>query len=189
MLASVRFLIRNPLWRRAPRGFTFDRVTSVQPTGIVEAVYDITTEDHEFVANGIVIHNCHQATSCLDKVNDPSEGGHGREWQAWMRKVGLDPRRFDPTEETVYQDKVTQAISEDKLNRAYGPRTPVAEYKNREKVEIPTSLEVLVEIHGRLMRGKFKKVRGGYQFNCTAPNKAELIFTFRAFPKDRTYKL
>lgn len=144
----------------------------------------------EAFINEVVLHEmCHQATSCLDKVNDPSEGGHGREWQAWMRKVGLDPRRFDPTEETVYQDKVTQAISEDKLNRAYGPRTPVAEYKNREKVEIPTSLEVLVEIHGRLMRGKFKKVRGGYQFNCTAPNKAELIFTFRAFPKDRTYKL
>jgi hypothetical protein len=144
----------------------------------------------EAFINEVVLHEmCHQATSCLDKVNDPSEGGHGREWQAWMRRVGLDPRRFDPTEETVYQDKATQAISEDKLNRAYGPRTPVAEYKNLEKVSSPTSLEVLVLIKGRLMRGKFKKVRGGYEFHCVAPNNANLIFTFKAFPKDRTYKL
>lgn len=38
---------------------------------------------------------CHQAVSEIDQVFDPTEGGHGNNWQQWMVRVGLAPFRFD----------------------------------------------------------------------------------------------
>lgn len=45
---------------------------------------------------------CHQSVSEIDRVYDRTEQGHGPNWQAWMRRVGLNPRRFDPNDNTTY---------------------------------------------------------------------------------------
>jgi hypothetical protein len=153
-------------------------------------IADKLFNSNEAFVNEIFLHElCHMAVSCIDKTREILEAGHGPLWQKWMRHVGLDPRRFDPTEEVVYQDKVTQAITEEKLNRAYGKRTPPSEFKKLEKVTAPTTAEVAVDIHGRMMIGKFLKSRSGYHFTCVAPNKSRLTFVFKTFPKDRTYMI
>jgi hypothetical protein len=89
---------------KIPKGFCLDTILSVQPTGNIEKVYDITTEDHEFVANGIVVHNCHQADRTLDGNLDQSLSGHGPGWQKWMRSIGLEPRQYDESDSLVYMD-------------------------------------------------------------------------------------
>ena len=45
---------------------------------------------------------CHQAVSEIDKVEDNTAGGHGPNWVAWMRKVGLDPRRYNNNDPALY---------------------------------------------------------------------------------------
>lgn len=48
---------------------------------------------------------CHEAVSELDKVFSREEAGHGSHWKAWMLKVGLNPLRFDPNDNTTYMSK------------------------------------------------------------------------------------
>ena len=44
--------------------FAADRVLTVEPAGVAPKVYDITVKgQHEFIANGILVHNCIDATS------------------------------------------------------------------------------------------------------------------------------
>lgn len=52
----------------------------------------------------VVLHEmCHQAVTEIDKADwDNSEKGHGPHWKAWMRKVGLNPNRFDPQDNSTY---------------------------------------------------------------------------------------
>jgi hypothetical protein len=48
---------------------------------------------------------CHQAVTDIDKSFSMEEAGHGAEWKAWMVKVGLNPRRFDPNPNETYMSK------------------------------------------------------------------------------------
>jgi len=51
---------------------------------------------------------CHQAVTDLDYNGKPmvlAEGGHGPEWQAWMRKVGLEPKRYD---DSTFKEYMTE---------------------------------------------------------------------------------
>jgi hypothetical protein len=90
--------------------------------------------------NEILLHEmCHSAVTCIDHVNDSSEGGHGPHWQAWMKKVGLDPRRYDPTDESVYKTADENAANEEKDFLVYGPKTKLAEYRKIDKLPKPTS--------------------------------------------------
>ena len=51
----------------------------------------------------IFLHECcHQAVTELDRVHDRTAQGHGVNWQTWMLKVGLNPRRFDPNDNSTY---------------------------------------------------------------------------------------
>ena len=45
---------------------------------------------------------CHQAVSHIDKVVDHTAGGHGPNWVAWMRRVGLDPKRYNTNDPALY---------------------------------------------------------------------------------------
>ena len=48
---------------------------------------------------------CHQAVTDVDHSGVAKalpEGGHGPEWQAWMRKVGLEPKRYDDSTFSEY---------------------------------------------------------------------------------------
>jgi hypothetical protein len=56
----------------------------------------------EFFVEVLLHEMCHQAVSEIDKVRDRTEQGHGPHWIAWMRKVGLNPNRYDPTENKVF---------------------------------------------------------------------------------------
>lgn len=120
-----------------PHGFVVDEVRSVIPSGQAEVVYDFTTEDHEFTANGILVHNCHQAAWCISHSSDNSERGHGPVWQQWMVDVGLDPRRFDPTDSSEYSLNTPRASEDEaRFTRTYGgPRLPDAVIDKAEKAK------------------------------------------------------
>lgn len=64
------------------------------------------------VLNTLVHEMCHQAVSEIDKVNDRSEGGHGSNWVAWMRKAGIPPSRYDMTDATEYMSGHEKALKE-----------------------------------------------------------------------------
>lgn len=59
----------------------------------------------------------HQAVSELDKVYSREAQGHGPEWQRWMVKIGLNPRRFDPNENTTYMNQKEKQEVEDRKAR------------------------------------------------------------------------
>lgn len=117
---------------------------------------------------------CHQAVATIDHVRDNSEGGHGPNWQTWMRHCGLDPRRFDPTDDTTYKTSSENAQSEEKYESAYGPKAKPAEIKRVSSLPHPTAqqisrgVEVYYVTHGRVLEGKiigrnfsYKNNRGG----------------------------
>lgn len=46
---------------------------------------------------------CHQAVSEIDQYDDSKEnGGHGSHWAHWMKKVGLNPLRYDKNRGITY---------------------------------------------------------------------------------------
>lgn len=49
----------------------------------------------EYVTLTLIVHEmCHQAVAEIDNVYDRTAGGHGPNWQAWMRHCGLEPNRY-----------------------------------------------------------------------------------------------
>jgi len=78
---------------------------------------------------------CHLAAWCLSCSDDFSEGGHGPVWQQWMTHVGLDPRRFDPTDDYEYQDDAQRQATEVSLTQQYGPRSPSKDVKALKKMK------------------------------------------------------
>lgn len=64
---------------------------------------------------------CHQAVTDLHHNGKPmvmEEGGHGPEWQAWMRKVGLEPKRYDDSTFSEYMTEEDRALFEEKADHA-----------------------------------------------------------------------
>jgi predicted SprT family Zn-dependent metalloprotease len=66
---------------------------------------------------------CHQACYELSAMS-PEEAadnrkhkGHGRVWSAWMRKVGLNPLRYDPNENSVYMTEEERTEHEQKMEK------------------------------------------------------------------------
>ncbi len=88
----------------------------------------------EFVANGLVIHNCHQSVWVLDNVKDPSQGGHGPAWQSWMRRVGLPPERYDNTDQALYMTDEEKAQKDQKANANWGSPMTAVEMKSYEAI-------------------------------------------------------
>src|SRR5262245_13491298 len=70
----------DSLQRESEASFVWDRVVSIEPRGIQDT-YDLTVEgDHNFVANGLIVHNSHSAAYALLayqsawlKANHPAE--------------------------------------------------------------------------------------------------------------------
>lgn len=63
---------------------------------------------------------CHLAAWNITKSADFSHNGHGPTWQMWMKKVGLDARRFDPTDDTEYQIGPEKYAKEAERSEKYG---------------------------------------------------------------------
>ena len=84
------------------------------------------------VFNEIFLHEmCHQAVSEIDKVVDRTEQGHGPNWKAWMRKVGLEPNRYDKTDVVEYMtedERQTHVQNKSKREEENGKRSRLPTY-------------------------------------------------------------
>lgn len=82
-------------------GMSWGTIKSVEPTGTVETVWDLTVEeDHSFVADGIVVHNCTKWSIANSKAKELS------------LSMGGDPTLFDdvPVElESSDEDEITRS--------------------------------------------------------------------------------
>jgi predicted SprT family Zn-dependent metalloprotease len=65
---------------------------------------------------------CHQAVTDVEYGGKPHglgpEGGHGPDWQAWMRKVGLEPNRYDNSTFSEYMTEEEKALFEENADNA-----------------------------------------------------------------------
>jgi predicted SprT family Zn-dependent metalloprotease len=61
---------------------------------------------------------CHQAVSEIDKTVDRTQQGHGPHWQQWMRKVGLNPSRYDHNDSDIYLSEEEQIEVKKKREKA-----------------------------------------------------------------------
>jgi len=97
---------------------------------------------------------CHQAALELSHNIDSSEGGHGSVWQKWMVDVGLDPRRFDPTEDAEYSTRNTKHLQrEADLSQKYGPRPTKVILDKLKRTRAYKGSEVMYIYRGRLFVG------------------------------------
>lgn len=126
---------------------------------------------------------CHQAVACIDRTFDPVEGGHGPLWKSWMRKVGLDPRRYDPTDDVAYSDPTAAAKKEEQYEEVYGPRKPASFFKKLTLVKDIYNQEVIFEQHGRALKGKFAKTRGGISFTFKGPRGGLTTLVCKSYPE------
>ncbi|QRE00244.1 hypothetical protein [Burkholderia phage BCSR5] len=99
---------------------------------------------------------CHQAVTQVDKMdNDPHERankGHGRYWQAWMKKVGLNPSRFDPNDNSTYLNKEEREAHDKKLQKLEQDKAAV----KLEPMHVSTrsaGQEVTVQWNNELLHG------------------------------------
>jgi hypothetical protein len=122
---------------------------------------------------------CHQAAWCISKETDKSEQGHGDTWKKWMVKVGLDPRRYDPTDDVEYKSGSAAIREESKLDEAYGPRATPKELK---ALKPTTNLgKCCIVSQGRIFKGG---VLANGKFQGIAPNGREFHFVSK---KTTTY--
>lgn len=56
----------------------------------------------EFFVETFLHEMCHQAVSEIDRKIEYENQSHGPLWASWMRKVGLNPLRFDPVGNATY---------------------------------------------------------------------------------------
>lgn len=106
----------------------------------------------------VLVHEmCHQAAWTVSKSTDRSEGGHGPVWQGWMRKVGLDPRRYDSTESVEYEDSREAQLKEVSLTKQYGPRSDPKKLGLTPWTAKPVAgHEYVIHYQGRLFKGTWK---------------------------------
>ena len=131
--------------------YTLVRVKRVYKTDRVEKVYDFTTTNHTFIANGLLTHNCHHCpASSYDMINN---------FQAYY-KIGLTatPERNDGLDKAMnfylgdiaYKHKSKDDINEDILpvkvkvrncNTYYRPKLVLDKGKFRFKTKDDKNLE------------------------------------------------
>lgn len=152
---------------------------------------DLFNASEHFVNEIIVHEQCHQAVYVDLGHTELEEQGHGPKWQAWMRKVGLDPRRFDPTDNLTYKDTVTQNLEEEDRTIKYGPQTPAAFFKKLTPATEPPrdfSEEFVFSYLGRAFVGKFKKKGAKYEFTGVGPNRKTIALLMTTWRPTQTWK-
>lgn len=147
--------------------FVFDRVESITLYG-TEPVYDMTTSAGEFVANGLVIHNCHQAVTDLEPPgSDMAEWrlakGHGPLWKKWMVNCGLSPNRYDTRRNEEYMNTKQRDVLDQELDR-------FADQLLDRKIILNNAPVPMSEIHigDRLIRAAKSKKHGLVHHQITA---------------------
>lgn len=96
----------------------FEEIVDITASKLVVPVYDMTTSAGQFVANGFVVHNCHQAVSRINNVVDRTKGGHGAQWETWMRHCGLTPSRYSVYDNSQFAtEDQKRELTEQKLRK------------------------------------------------------------------------
>jgi len=107
---------------------------------------------------------CHQAVWTVDHVHDRTAQGHGPDWQRWMVHVGLDPRRFDPTDDYEYKTGLQRTQEEEKNTDQYGPRVDASYFKSLHKMDGFVPGPAILEKNGRAIKGELDKAGKTYAF-------------------------
>jgi hypothetical protein len=126
----------------------------------------------------ILLHEmCHLAVWNISKDSDNSEAGHGPTWKNWMVKVGLDPRRFDPTDDTEMQVGPEKHAKEAELTKKYGKAATLKELAELTKVASykGTAEDVYHYYAGRLFKGSAH----GKVFMGKGPNGKPVSWTYK----------
>ena len=98
---------KRGLWRHG--GINNIRELMISPR-LFNARFDVFAE--------VFLHEmCHQAVSEIDKVRETANKGHGPLWAGWMRKVGLEPKRYDTTDNVEYMTPQERADHEAAIKR------------------------------------------------------------------------
>lgn len=145
----------------------------------------------EDFVNEIILHEqCHQAVFVdLGKV-ETVDRGHGPAWKAWMVKVGLDPRRYDPTEDYTYLTKQEQVLEDEKYTALYGPRTPPSTFKSlRPAPKYDPDVDAYILLYeGRAFTGTISKVGNRFLFKCLPPNRKKVLtFKLAQWPEGKIW--
>jgi hypothetical protein len=126
----------------------------------------------------ILLHEmCHLAVWNISKDADQSEAGHGPTWKSWMVKVGLDPRRFDPTDDTEMQVGPEKHAKEAELNKKYGPAATPQQLSKLQKLPkyAGAGENLYLYTQGRLCHGRANKNK----FEGVTPNGKLLTWTYK----------
>jgi hypothetical protein len=128
---------------------------------------------------------CHAAAWTISRSTDRSERGHGPVWQDWMRRVGLDPRRYDPTDSVEYKTSQEIIQKESQLAVKYGPRSKLAHVEALvPETPFKDGDRVAYVWEGRIFTGAFEnkcKVFVGVREDI-APNKYPIHLDFKKKP-------
>lgn len=109
----------------------------------------------DFFTETFVHEMCHAAAHQISKSTDRSVGGHGPTWQGWMRKCGLNPNRYDKTEETEYESTKDAALKEAELVRKFGPRVLPEDLGLASAGKARSGAPAIIAYKGRLFKGRF----------------------------------
>ena len=152
---------------------------------------DFLFNSSEAFTNEILLHEmCHQAAWEIDHDTDRSQKGHGPVWQRWMVHVGLDPRRYDPTDDYEYKSGVERAKEDSELSTKYGPRASPSVFKELRKAETPVLGPCVFEYKGRALQGVLvRTVQPGYEyaFDWKKDTSSALTWFFKKFPVGKIY--
>lgn len=122
-------------------------------TGAIEVANFLFNGREPFFLEIFLHEMCHQATRELSHSLDMDQNGHGPVWQQWMVDVGLDPRRYDPTDEAEYLNHSDLAAKESQLNMTYGARASEAMVSKLKPTKPVDGVPIYFLYQGRLARG------------------------------------
>jgi hypothetical protein len=101
---------------------------------------------------------CHEATWTISKDRSSAEQGHGPTWQNWMKHVGLDPRRFDPTDDLEYRASGQGLDKEEEYTKKYGPRASPSYLKSLVPLKNFVEGPVIYLYNGRAIKGSIRQL-------------------------------
>jgi hypothetical protein len=107
----------------------------------------------------LILHEmCHQAVTDIDKVIDRTKGGHGPNWVAWMRKVGLDPDRYVSKEDHL--NLLTEEERKEKISEEQKDKNLKEEAKPARSVYKGTCVKFAYQGNWKLGRFVLRKAGG-----------------------------
>lgn len=124
---------------------------------------------NDFILEVFFHEMCHQAAWTVDQEYDTSgTGGHGPTWQKWMKHIGLDPRRYDPTDNIEYMSTEDARKAEAEITKNFGKRAPDAFFKHLKKAPRGYVGPAILNYLGRALPGEVTKDGTGLRFTSSS---------------------